>query len=276
MVDYNGLGICDMFLVKYNNSGQYQWNYTWGGSEDDVCFDMILDSLGNIYLTGATYNPGLNNYDISLVKFNNLGQYQWNRTWAGNFDDFAYDIALDSSENIYLVGYTEGSIDGNRDICLVKFNNLGQYQWNRTWDEKFFDVGAGLVIDPSDNIYLVGGTGNNNTQIYKFCLLKYNKNGILQWSHTWGTWGIEGSEFLHDIALDSMGNIYLAGITNCSGTDYYDMILMKYLRIAPDIDNPNENELFGFTAPTFNISINDLELNTTWYTVNNGKKVVFQ
>jgi len=279
-IDYNSQGIYDMVIVKYNKSGYYQWNYTWGGSEDDICLDMTLDSLGNIYLTGATYNPGLNNYDICLVKFNNLGQYQWNRTWTGKYDDFAYDIALDSSENIYLVGYTESSIDGNLDMCLLKYNNLGQYQWNRTWDENLNDVAMGIAIDSSDNIYLAGTTGDRSTNIFKFCLLKYNQNGILLWSHTWGTWGIEGSEALHDIVLDSRGDIYLVGVTNTSGTGGFnndDMILLKYLRMEPPIiESPNENDIFGFATPTFNISINDLELNTTWYTVNNGKKVVFQ
>jgi len=129
----NNSGDYDMCLVKFDSSGVYQWNVTWGGSEDEMARAIVLDSSENIYLAG-TLDDGPN-ANMSLVKFNNLGEYQWNSTWGGIDADNAYAIALDSFGNIYLAGDTE--IPGNdEDMCLVKFNSLGEYQWNSTWGGK--------------------------------------------------------------------------------------------------------------------------------------------
>ncbi|KKN19824.1 hypothetical protein LCGC14_0941780 [marine sediment metagenome] len=67
-------------------------------------------------------------------------------------------MAIDSVDNIYLVGSTQ-NFTVNVEMCLVKFNSLGQYQWNRTWGVSGFDRGHDIVIDSSDNIYFTGVLG---------------------------------------------------------------------------------------------------------------------
>jgi len=63
-----GAGSFDIFLVKYDGSGVQQWNRTWGGSADDYCYAIALDSSKNIYLTGSTYSFGAGSSDMCLVK----------------------------------------------------------------------------------------------------------------------------------------------------------------------------------------------------------------
>jgi len=126
-----GEGNDDMVLVKYNSLGGQQWNITWGGSNDERAF-MALDSSNNIILVGYTNSFGAGNQDIVLVKYNSLGEEQWNTTWGGSNDEFSSSIVLDSSDNIILAGHTNNTGDGNSDIVLVKYNNLGEHQWNTT------------------------------------------------------------------------------------------------------------------------------------------------
>jgi len=214
----------DMCLVKFNNLGEYQWNRIWDGGGDDNAEAIALDSSENIYLAGGTDTSGIDD-DLCLVKFNNLGEYQWNRTWDAGGDNGAGDIALDSSENIYLAGM---SYSLNLDICLVKFNNLGEYQWNRTWDGGDDDGATTIVIDSLDNIYIGGATvipGMNN---FDFFLAGCDNLGFQQWNHTWGG---SGDDIYWDVALDSLGNVYLAG----TWADPYflrvsdpDMVLTKF------------------------------------------------
>ncbi|MFW9879618.1 MAG: hypothetical protein ACFFG0_41610, partial [Candidatus Thorarchaeota archaeon] len=58
-----------------------EWNRTWGGDKPDVAIDMKIDSSNNIYITGATDFKGAG-MSLFLLKYNSLGDLQWNRTWS--------------------------------------------------------------------------------------------------------------------------------------------------------------------------------------------------
>ena len=71
--------------------------------------------------------------DIFLVKFNPSGVKQWIRLLGSSSHDYSRGIAIDSRDNIYLTGFTKGSIDGNsfagsNDVFFVKYNSSGVKQ----------------------------------------------------------------------------------------------------------------------------------------------------
>ena len=117
-----GAGSYDLSLVKFNSSGQLQWNKTWGGSDSELGWDMLaLDSSSNIYLAAHTSSFGAGLYDGILVKYNSMGQQQWNTTWGGSGDDEFASIIVDSSNNIFLVGKTDSFGAGGDDVVLIKY-----------------------------------------------------------------------------------------------------------------------------------------------------------
>jgi hypothetical protein len=97
---------------------------------------------------------------------------------------------VDSSDNIYVTGSTSGGLDGNtnsgiHDIFLVKYNSSGVKQWTKQLGTSSTDVGNGVTVDSSDNIYVTGLTsggldGNTNSGGYDLFLVKYNSDGVLQ------------------------------------------------------------------------------------------------
>lgn len=188
-------------FIKYNSNGIQQFNVTWSGSGgNDECSAIAVDSLSNIYIAGFASSK------IYLAKFNSTGNYEWHRTWDGGgiHTRFDYGIAFDSSNNIYVTG----------ERVLIKFNTTGDEQWR-------LGVGAvnGVVIDASDDIYLVGFGGGD------LWLKKYDNNGQQLWNRTWG--GIN-DEFGSAITIDSLSNIYIAGSTESYGKGEYDMVLVKF------------------------------------------------
>jgi hypothetical protein len=191
----------DFIVIKFDSSGNYQWNKTWDSGNDDVCYSIALDSLENIYLAGSTYTAP-NNEDFCLVKYDKFGNYQWNRTWGGNYNDRYRAIALDSSNNVFVAGDTE-SFGGS---CLVKYNNTGDFQWNKTWGSSNHRA---IVLDPLENIYIAGSSFSEGYS--DFFLVKYDKFGNYQWNRTWG--GRNSFEFCHSMLIDPLGSLYLAGST---------------------------------------------------------------
>jgi uncharacterized delta-60 repeat protein len=220
-----GAGYADMVLVKCDENGVQQWYRTWGGDDYDYGNGVAVDSLDNVYITGRTESFGVVGCDMVLVKYDENGLQQWNRTWGGNKDDIGYGVAMDSSGNIYLAGTTSSLGAGSDDMVLVKYDENGEQQWNQTWGGGLWDRGYGVAADLLDNVYLTGYTYSYGEGSADMILVKYDSNGVQRWNRTWGGAGHdEGS----GVTVDSSSNIYLAGHTNSFGAGIYDMVLVKY------------------------------------------------
>jgi len=147
---------------------------------------------------------------------------EWYRTWGGNGDVIATTVKIDSSDNIYIAGYSyfiETPQNSYNHIHLIKYDSSGVQLWNQTWKPNQFNRCNGMTIGPLDNIYLVGDTKAD------LCLLKYNCSGVLQWNRTWDggktDWGSA-------IVLDSSDNIYITGTTYSSEAGGYNVCILKY------------------------------------------------
>lgn len=200
-------------------SHEYEWYRTWGGGLSDIGGNVAVDSSDNVFIGGATESFGAGGADIVLLKYDNSGIFQWQRIWGGNHYDSGNDIAVDSLDNIYLVGTTNSYTAGGSDVILIKYDNSGVLQWNVTWGGSEDDEGLGITIDSLNNVYITGDTDTYSNKL----LAKYDSSGVLQWSKTNSELAGIGKE----LALDSLGNIYLVGETYY-GEGLTDVLLEKY------------------------------------------------
>ena len=254
----NNSGRFDMFLVKYNSSGARQWTKQLGTSNNEYASAIATDSSDNIYVTGMTWG-GLDGStkpsycmgsgtvkafnectDIFLVKYNSSGTKQWVKQLEGSSKSFdnAQGLAVDSSDNIYVAGFTNGGLDGNtssgkHDILLVKYNSSGSKQWLQQFGSSNNDMGLEVNVDSKGNIYVTGYTeggldGKTNSGERDIFLVKYNSSGTKQWTQQLGTPTFEEG---NGVAVDSSDNIYVSGWTR-GKLDIYaggdDAIVLKY------------------------------------------------
>jgi len=218
-----------------------------------------VDSSNNIYVTGYTDggldgNSSSGKQDFFLTKYNSSGTKEWTKQEGSSGDDFAYGVAVDSSDNIYVTGYTDKKFHGNNnsgrfDIFLVKYNSSGARQWTKQLGTSNNEYASAVATDSSDNIYVTGMTWGgldgstkpsycksktNTVKAFKECtdifLVKYNSSGTKQWVKQ-----LEGSSKSFDnaqgLAVDSSDNIYVTGWTR-GKLDIYaggdDAIVLKY------------------------------------------------
>jgi hypothetical protein len=106
----------------------------------------------------------------------------------------------------------------------------------KIWGDFGNDVGIGIVVDDSGNIYITGCRNECDSEynivplppngwLYDIFLLKFDPNGKILWNRTWGNSG-------HDaglgIASDNLNNIYITGYTSCYEDGFHDVCLLKY------------------------------------------------
>ena len=140
-------------------------------------------------------------------------QFQWAKSFGNSANESAVKLAVDSNDNVYIIGTFSGTVDfnpgsgidnktssGGIDGYLVKLDSNGNYLWSINLGGTSDDYISDIVIDLSDNVYLVGnfqGTADFNpspsvtlnttslgsTDIF---ILKLNAAGTYQFHRTIG------------------------------------------------------------------------------------------
>ncbi len=210
----------DAFVAKLNNDGILQWNTFLGGTDTDYGYGIALDMSGNVYMTGLSFYQTWGSpvrpftsgsYDVFVAKLNNDGALQWNTFLGGLEGDWAGDIAVDMSGNIYVTGDSSASWGSPAHPFVggafaAKLNNNGALQWNTFLEGNY---GRGIAIDRNDNIFVTGSSIRSLNDGYTDILIaKLNNGGIQNWSIFLGG---SNSDFGSGIALDTSGNVHVTG-----------------------------------------------------------------
>jgi hypothetical protein len=108
------VGNYDAFLLQYDASGTLQWARQFGTNTVDSAMAVTVDANNNIYVVGYTYGtfPGQTNAggdDAYLAKYDATGTQQWAHQFGTSGSDYAYAVAVDGSNYVYVSGSTYGA-----------------------------------------------------------------------------------------------------------------------------------------------------------------------
>ncbi len=184
-------------IKKFSSDGteDTSWNKTFNSADDgttteeDTAFNIVIDSQDNVYVSGAGYDvagagTGL---DWWIKKFSSDGTEDttnWDKKIDGNGgNDYAFGIAVDSQDNIYVAGVGDDIVDGssNWDWWIKKFSSDGTED-TTNWNKMYSSASASrmdrlysVTVDEQDNVWLAGsgrdlvsGSSGNDWWIKKF------------------------------------------------------------------------------------------------------------
>lgn len=242
----------DMALVKFNNDGAQIWNRTWGqmNVETDQAESITIDENDSIYVTGHTNVPGFG-LEVVVIKYTTLGIMEWNVTWGGPEDEKPYDLAIDSTGNIYVTGYTSSYVSG-WVMFIAKYNPFGVKQWNYTWGEgSATEIGRGIAINSDDEIFITGSS-NGFTATSSAVLLKYSNTGVKDW-HVFWTFTNTTSAAGYDLTIDSSDLIYITGYFYPNPILRQQMMLLQYNSMGTLLWNTTwggtgDDNMYGITT----------------------------
>lgn len=172
-------GAKDYGIIKTDRNGNILWRKKYGGSSEDHCFGMDIGIDGSIFLTGHTLS-GTDNWDTYTMKIDTIGNLIW-ETKCGNPRGFDPKFIHDEAWGI------KSTMDGG---CIIVAGTGDEYnRYKRRCGED--------------------GDNSNTWHIY---LVKFNKNGDIEWEKTFGggeqiDWAGEAIDLTSDggaiIALDN-------------------------------------------------------------------------
>ena len=167
-----------------------EWNRTWGDNSTDLGYGITNDLQGNLYITGYTDDNTGTYTDLLILKYNNSGDLEWNKTWGGALQEEGWDLVNDDNNKmIYIVGGTKSHGDGSSgyNAVILAYNHSGFLSWNNTWGGAKNDFGHGISLDSRNELYITGTTRSfGDASNGDFYLLKYNTSGSEIWNKTWG------------------------------------------------------------------------------------------
>ncbi|MBD2001373.1 SBBP repeat-containing protein [Leptolyngbya sp. FACHB-541] len=278
------LGSGKAYIARYNTDGSQAWQREFARGNIAAASGIALDRADNAYLAGGFVNIGFSaNLGAFVVKYDANGNAQ---NWAPSADinnitnsGVVSGITVDQTGNIYVTGITNASIDtSNLDPNNLNFNNLdtaltgedafvakydstGRRLWFNTLRTNSDDYSRGITIDRTGNVYITGETAgvlpsgslptNTSTGGADAFVAKYNSNGAFQWTKQFGTTGNDQSQ---GVAVDSLGDVYLAGETfRTSGGSDSHALVAKYdstgrLLLQQRIGTAQDDEAFGITV----------------------------
>jgi hypothetical protein len=219
----------DYATVKYNAAGYEQWVRRYNGPGDgyDEAYAIAVDGTGNVYVTGCSYGSGASVEDYTTIMYDSSGVTMWIARYNGPGDayDMARAIAIDGAGHVYVTG---GSWDSSSalDYTTVKYDAYGVEQWVVRYNgpSSGTDNALAIAVDDSGNVYVTGGSTNYGNGM-DYATIKYNSAGVEQWIALYT--GPVGEDIATEIAIDNVGNVYVAGTSSGIGTQA-DYATVKY------------------------------------------------
>ena len=201
--------------------------YNGPGNGNDGAWAIAADHLGNIYVTGSSYDP-ITYYDYTTIKYSSAGVAEWVRRYNGsdNWEDIAKAIAVDGVGNIYVTGYSHDSITGS-DMTTIKYTSAGVQEWVRRYDgsNNQDDYANAIALDGDGNVCVTGYCYDPFTND-DYTTIKYTPVGVEEWVRRYN--GPDNNRDLANaIAVDNMDNIYVTG-GSYDTTQSYGYATVKY------------------------------------------------
>ena len=245
----------DIFVLKYDDAGTLQSQWSFGTTSKDVASCMTVDSSDNIFVAGSTEGdwPGqsqTNTFGFSnivLFKLDSAGSQQW----AVQLDVIAnvYSVAVDSAQNVILGGNVFGDLAGftsagGGDLAVFKFDSTGTQLWAFQIGTSLSETPGGLAVDSSDNIIMCGsgsvdssngdtGVAFDGNTVYgdsDIFVFKLTSTGSKAWSDQIGG---SGTDYAGGVAVDSSENVYVTGtvsgqLLGATSQGAEDVCVIKY------------------------------------------------
>lgn len=199
-----------------------QWQRSIGGASDDQGFDIQPTPDGGFISAGSSSSS---NGDLSqnrgredgwIIKFNQAGNIEWQKTYGGSYDDVLVKIKVVNGGGYIAIGYTTSNdgdvsgLHGGDDIWVIRLDNSGNIIWQKCLGGSLIEF-PGSVYQTSSGGFIVCGNSNSHDgdvsgvhpNISNFgdaWVVGLDASGNILWQHCYGGTGGESTGIIEETA----------------------------------------------------------------------------
>lgn len=234
----NSEGGKDVFIAKYDASGEVMWaKRAWGVASNTaagICLDwdgfpIITGWFAESIHFGETTLESRGSYDMFVARYHADGEVVWAKSAGGEGDDYGNRVTTNMESDVLVSGsfkYTahfgeETTITsaGDRDIFIANYSNTGNFHWVKEAGGMGEDRAYDIVSDGEGYTYYTGVFtgkaffGEHHIQSSSFLssyIAKMDAAGNTLWVKK-GTGGANDFSRGYGIGLDSEGSVIGCG-----------------------------------------------------------------
>ena len=228
-------GSSDIFVAKYNESGEVEQIRSFGGENEDLLKFLNVDNQGNIIVSivftdaiiidGNEYT-GLGGPDVLLIKLNPDMSTQWIKHYGTGLTDYVKGMDVDGNGNTLVFGKFKNEIIfdgftltsmGSTDMYVAKYSPEGDVLFAFSEGGDSYEDAAALAAGQNGDFFISGTfygetvingetvTTDNPTGLF---LAKYSSSGDFQWLQQ-----VDGSNLIPTVflAVNIDGGVYISG-----------------------------------------------------------------
>ena len=243
-----------------------QWARMYGGDSQDWANSVQQTNDGGYIVAGWTDSFGAGMLDFWILKLFSNGEIDWEKSYGGSGDDYAYSIQQ-TNDGGFIVTGTSTSPETFCDCWVLKLFSNGEPDWQRKYGGIYEDH-AYSITQTNDGGYIIAGIsysfggraawilklsseGNNEWQkiypgIYSaYSIEQTNDGGYIAVGDTAGSFSVlklfsdgeidwqkkydggKSGDSAHSVQQTNDGGYIIAGTTNSFGDERGDFWIMK-------------------------------------------------
>lgn len=196
-----GAGDSDAWVLKLDSDGNVEWQKTYEEIppvplpqffSSEVASSVQQTSDDGYIVAGdirSSFLPGNRNFWV--LKLDSNGNIKWQKSYGGDFEDFARSIRQTGDNGYIVAGVTESFRPGifDDDLWVLKLDPDGNIEWQKTYGGRVSEEESFSIRQTNDGGYIVAGAISFTRDGSGAWVLKLDSSGNVEWQKTYESVG---------------------------------------------------------------------------------------